>query len=174
LSDDVLIGAVRSGQRVLAALKKETVVSRRLVLIEALTALAEAGIDLHLDLHLSQALADEDALARERVALALGAVTTAQNVKAAVAALSAALVDRHVGLRRQAARSLGRLAQLKNDAVAGLLKKQAPALENALGERDRLVSVESALALWRITHQADKALPVLLEDLKSLSYEGPN
>jgi HEAT repeat protein len=69
---------------------------------------------------------------------------------------------------------LGRLAQAENGARAELLKKQAPALEDALGERDRQVSREAALALWRITRQSDKVLPVLLEDLKPLSYEGPD
>ncbi len=158
----------KPGDVLLAALKKETVPDRQRVLIEALTALAQAGIGLHL----AQAMTDEDARAREYVALALGAVASTQDVKAGVASLGAALADRHMALRQQAACSLAQLAQVNNGALAELLKKQAPALEIALGERDRLVSQEAALALWRITRQADKALPVLLENLKSLSYEG--
>ena len=159
----------KPGDVLVAALKEETVLGRQQVLIKALTALAEARIDLQL----AKAMTDDDSLARERIALALGAVTSAQDLKAAVASLGAALADRHVALRRQAARSLARLAQMENGALAELLKVQVPALEIALGERDRVVVHEAALAHWRITRQADKALPVLSEHLKSLSYVGP-
>ncbi|HYH65281.1 MAG TPA: HEAT repeat domain-containing protein, partial [Urbifossiella sp.] len=41
----------------------------------------------------------------------------------------------------------------------------------ALRDRDRAVRTASAVALWRATHETDKALPVLLEELELLGYE---
>ncbi len=148
-------------------LKKEANPARQQVLIDALKSLASIGTDLHL----SEEMKTEDVLARERIAFALGTITTGQDSEAAVASLVQALGDRHVALRRQAAQSLGRLAQPGAIDLKPVLRKTTAALESAVRERDRAVRLSAAIALWRITQKSDKSLPVLLEELELLAFD---
>lgn len=135
-------------------------------LIDALNGLAA----LRTDLKLGGEMGGEDIHARERIALAMGAVTSAQDFDTTIGSLGKALGDRHVGLRSQAALALGKLAHAAGD-LKPALQKVGPALRGALRDRDRAVRASAATALWRITHESDKALPVLLEELELLTYE---
>ncbi len=148
-------------------LKKEADPVRQQTLIDALNGLAS----IKTDLQLAQQMKGEDILARERIALAMGPIISAQDNEATVTSLAQALADRHVVLRRLVAKSLGQLAQLGPNEVRPFLEKTTEALESALKERDRAVRQSAAIALWRITHQTDKALPVLLEELEFLSFD---
>ncbi len=151
----------------IAALKTEADPVRQQTLIGALKELASIGTDLHL----AREMEKDDLLARERVALALGMITHSQDNEAASSSLIEALKDRHLSLRRQAARALGQLAQADGINVTPARRKEASAaLETALRERDSVVRQEAALALWRFTHQTDKALPVLLESLELQAF----
>jgi HEAT repeat protein len=150
-----------------AALKNEANPARQEELIAALTGLAR----LRTELNLAGEMGGEDVLARERIALAMGTVTSAQDNDAAIGSLGKALVDRHVGLRRRAALALSKLSRAEGADLKAALQKLVPVLEGALKERDRAVRTVAAIALWRITHESNKALPVLLEELELLSYE---
>ena len=149
------------------ALKNEATPARLKVLVDALNGLAGTRTELNL----AREMGGEDVLAQERIAFAMGTVTLAQGSDAAIGSLGKALGDRHVGLRREAALALSQLPH----AVAGdpkpTLQKVLPALGRALRDRDRAVRRSSAIALWHITHECDKALPVLLEELELLAYE---
>jgi HEAT repeat protein len=148
-------------------LKKEANPARQQILIDALNGLASIGADLHLP----EEMKAEDSLARERIAIALGTITSAQDNEAAVASLIQALGDRHIALRRQAVQSLGRLAQPDAIDLKPALLKATAALESAVRERDRAVRLSAAIALWRITRKSDKALPVLLEELELIAFD---
>jgi HEAT repeat protein len=151
------------------ALKKEGDPLRQQAFTEALKELA----GIRTDLHLVREMSDVDPVVRERIARALGEIAWAQDTESAVLALGKAVADRHATLRGQAAQSLGRLAQAEGADLTEPLKKEAPALETALRDRDHSVRQAAAIALWRITRQADKAAPVLLEALPSLAFEDP-
>jgi HEAT repeat protein len=51
-----------------------------------------------------------------------------------------------------------------------LLKKQAPALEAALKDRDPNVREATAIALWSSSQRADLAFPVLLERIRAMDF----
>jgi HEAT repeat protein len=148
-------------------LKKEADPARRQILIDALNGLAS----IRTDLHLAQEMKAEDILAREHIAIALGAIASAQDNEAGVASLSQALGDRHIALRRQAAQSLGRLAQSGAIELKPALQKATAALDSAVRERDRAVRLSAAIALWRITQKSDKTLPVLLHELEFIAFD---
>jgi HEAT repeat protein len=149
------------------ALKTEANPARQETLIDALNGLA----GLRTDLKLAGETGGEDVLARGRIVLAMGAVTAAQDNDAAIGSLGKALQDRHVGLRRHAALALVKLPLANGGDLNPKLRKAVPVLEGALRDRDRAVRTSSAIALWRTTHESDKALPVLLEELELLTYE---
>jgi HEAT repeat protein len=149
------------------AQKSATDPARQEALLAALNGLAA----LRTDLKLGAEMGGEDVFARERIAITLGAVTASQDADAAVGALVQALGDRHVNLRHQAALALGKLAPATAGNAKPALQKAVPALKDALRDRDRAVRSSSAVALWRITHESDKALPVLLTELEFLSFE---
>jgi HEAT repeat protein len=149
------------------ALKKEANPTRQERLIDALKGLAGTRTELKL----AGEMGGEDVLARERIALAMGTVTLAQDNDAAIRSLGRALGDRHVGLRRQAVLALARLPHSDGGDLKPALQKEVPGLEGALRDRDRAVRASAAIALWRITHDSTKALPVLLEELDLLTYE---
>jgi HEAT repeat protein len=150
-----------------AALKHEADPARQEKLLAALKGQAGLGTDLKL----AAAMGSEDVLARERIATAIGTVAPAEEDGAAIGSLGKALVDRHGGLRHQAATALSRLARADGGANKAALQKHVPVLEGALKDRDRTIRTSAAIALWRITHESKKALPILLEELELLSYE---
>jgi HEAT repeat protein len=149
------------------ALKNEPNPARQEKLIDALKGLAS----IRTGLKLAGEMGGEDVLARERIALAMGTVTLAQDNDAAIGSLSKALGDRHVSLRRQAVLALSKLPHADGGDLKPALQKEVPVLEGALRERDRAVRTSAAIALWRITHESNKALPILLEELELLTYE---
>ncbi len=151
----------------LEALRHEANPARQQTLLDALKGLAA----IRTDLHLVREMDDADILARERVALALGTITTGQDNDAGILKLGKALQDRHVALRRQAVKALSKLAEEEKVDLKAALKKETVVLESAVQERDRVVRQAAAIALWRITHQTERALPVLLEDHGDLSYD---
>jgi HEAT repeat protein len=154
-------------RELIGSLKKESDPVRQQTLIDALNGLASIRIELQLP----QGMRVDDILARERIALALGQITTAQDNEAAVASLVQAMGDRHVALRLQSIRSLGRLAQAGTIDRKSTLQKAILPLEFALHDRDHAIRQAAAIAIWRITDQTDKALPILLQELEFLSFE---
>jgi HEAT repeat protein len=150
-----------------SALKAEATPARQEALVDALNGLA----GLRTDLKLAGEMGGEDVLARERIALAMGTVSAAQDSDAAVDSLGKALGDRHVGLRRQAALALSKLSRAGAGDLPPALRKVVPALDGAVRDRDRAVRVSAATALWRVTRESDKALPVLLAELELFTYQ---
>jgi HEAT repeat protein len=74
-----------------------------------------------------------------------------------VARIEAGVSDTDIGVRRAALESLGRLGPLAASA--------APSLRTALKDQNYSVRVNAAHALWRVTGDADEALPVLQREL---------
>jgi HEAT repeat protein len=96
---------------------------------------------------------------RRNAAAALGQIGPAIGT-AGLDALIAAVGDGIEPVRENAVKALGQLADFAAPAV--------PTIRAAVAERKIAARVASARALWRITHDADTAVPILIEQLGGL------
>ncbi|MGA2066631.1 MAG: HEAT repeat domain-containing protein [Thermoguttaceae bacterium] len=104
-------------------------------------------------------LKDPDPEIKGAAAKAVGEMGPAAK-SAAAAALAALVGDPDAGVRLRAAISLGRIGPAAKDAAASL--------QGALNDKEPLVSISAAVALWKVGGEVDVVVPVLMSMLKSM------